>query len=143
MKLKRIRQARARTIWVRKLLAGVLFTASLGALVLAFAMAGPAMADDDPINVCCLCICAPDAISSGQNGNGVCVDGPLAECTSLCAERSCSFASHDVASCDNVIGCAQAATETMAPTASPLVLTAIALALAVLGLYTLTDPSAA
>ncbi len=100
------------------------------------------MADDAPDTGCCVCDCSRFATTSGRPGAGLCFDAPSDACGSLCSD--CGVVEFTDASCDNVSGCAQAFREqTMAPTASPLMLVVIGLALAAIGLYTLTEPDEA
>lgn len=124
----------------RRILGGALLTYSVGALVLAFALSGPAHADDEPEAGCCICDCSGTdrATTSGLRDVGVCFDAPGQACQSLCdSAGGCAVAGFSDASCDNVAACN--ANRKMAPVASPIAAALVGFLLAGLGLLTLTE----
>ena len=117
---------------------------ALATLLVVFALAGAAMADDGDISGCCICECGDSlATTSGFAtaipANAVCVDvsGPSAcssECDGACTSGICISHPFEPLACSQIAGCAQANTQTMAPAASPWILAALGLVLASLGL---------
>lgn len=114
-------------------------TAALVVLLVTVGLIASALADEAEPEGCCVCDCteqATDAATSGRvRPEGlVCIEATSSACAAVCDLEGCQVSSFVENECSSVPGCAQAP-GTMAPVASPLLLGAIAAALAALGIY--------
>jgi hypothetical protein len=122
----------------RRLLGSLLLLASLALLLVAFALAGPALADEASPEGCCVCDCSHTATTFGRpqiSPGGICIDASSTVCGQLCDLEGCHTDFFVALECAAVEGCAQAGERHMAPVASPFLLGIIALALAAVGVY--------